>query len=359
MPTSRDAGLPKPAFLITIDTEGDNLWARPRTVATENARFLPRFQQLCERHGLKPTYLTNFEMAVSPVFQGMAKDGLRRQTLEVGMHLHAWNSPPLRPLTADDMQFQPYLIEYPDEVIAEKVAFMTSLLEAEFGVRPISHRAGRWSMNSTYLRVLHEHGYRVDCSVTPYVSYQDHPGDPKGPGGTDYTTYPAEAYFLDLHDLRRAGASDFLEVPMTILPAHPRIDRALALLGRNGPLRRAFLRRERARPRWLRPRGWNRAEMLQVLETAQAEKRSYVEFMLHSSEFMPGGSPTFATAESVENLYADLEAVFSAAGRTFQGATLGEFYVTACERAGRVRTSRVPGPGGGVPSGAGRRAASG
>ena len=53
----------RPRFLITIDTEGDNLWARPRAISTKNAHFLPRFQALCERHGLRPTYLVNYEMA--------------------------------------------------------------------------------------------------------------------------------------------------------------------------------------------------------------------------------------------------------------------------------------------------------
>ncbi len=35
-----------PRFLITIDTEGDNLWSLPREITTSNAKFLPRFQNL-------------------------------------------------------------------------------------------------------------------------------------------------------------------------------------------------------------------------------------------------------------------------------------------------------------------------
>ena len=34
---------------FTIDTEGDNLWSRPRTITTCNSRYLPRFQALCKR----------------------------------------------------------------------------------------------------------------------------------------------------------------------------------------------------------------------------------------------------------------------------------------------------------------------
>ena len=57
-------------FLISIDTEGDNLWKWQvgDIVTTENAKYLPRFQSLCEKYGFKPTYLTNYEMAMDSFF---------------------------------------------------------------------------------------------------------------------------------------------------------------------------------------------------------------------------------------------------------------------------------------------------
>ncbi len=63
-----------PAFLITIDTEGDNLWQKHDSITTENARYLPRFQQLCEKYGFKPVYLTNYEMAIDPFYIEFARD---------------------------------------------------------------------------------------------------------------------------------------------------------------------------------------------------------------------------------------------------------------------------------------------
>src|ERR1700693_4850545 len=97
------AGIIPPRFLITIDTEGDDLWAAPRTVTTRNARFLARFQAVCETHSLKPTYLTHYQMARCPDFQEFGRDLLRRETGEIGMHLHAWDTPPVVPLTEDDL----------------------------------------------------------------------------------------------------------------------------------------------------------------------------------------------------------------------------------------------------------------
>lgn len=77
----------QPSFLITIDTEGDNLWSRPRVITTRNAAFLPRFQALCEKFGLKPTYLTNYEMAISQEFVEFGRDSLRGGAAEIGRSL--------------------------------------------------------------------------------------------------------------------------------------------------------------------------------------------------------------------------------------------------------------------------------
>ena len=49
-------------LLITIDTEADNQWDVSRGISTENTLYLPRFQELCERYGFIPTWLTNWEM---------------------------------------------------------------------------------------------------------------------------------------------------------------------------------------------------------------------------------------------------------------------------------------------------------
>ena len=72
-------------FLITIDTEGDDLWAKPQTITTHNSKFLPRFQQLCERFGQRPTWLVNYDMALCPDFQALGRNMLGRDAGEIGM----------------------------------------------------------------------------------------------------------------------------------------------------------------------------------------------------------------------------------------------------------------------------------
>lgn len=318
---------PRPAFLITMDTEGDNIWSAPRKITTQNARFLPRFQALCEKYGLKPTWLTNWEMVQCPEYCAFAADALRRGQCEIGMHLHAWNNPPIEPLTEDDYRYLPYLIEYPERLMREKVRVVTDALRERFGRPMYSHRAGRWGFNAMYARILADAGYLVDCSVTPHTSWRNSPGSPSGAGGPDYRGFPETAYFMDLDDIRRAGASSLLQIPMTILPS--RLPRALEplrdALSKSRLMRGAF-KAVFGAPRWLRPDGKNRQTLLGVLRECLAQGRDYVEFMLHSSELMPGGSPHLASEESIERLYEDMEALFAEAAQHCVGLTLSEYY---------------------------------
>ena len=321
----------RPSFLITIDTEGDDQWSRRGEVTTENARFLPRFQELCERYGLKPTYLTNYEMAKSPAFQPFGREVLRRGTAEIGMHLHAWNSPPHKPLTTDDRRHAPYLIEHPEAVMREKVGYLTALLEDTFAVKMTGHRAGRWSFNETYARVLLENGYETDCSVTPHISWENDLGDPNGAGGTDYTAFPERPYRVDLGNISREGDGPLLEVPMTIVAGAP-WRRTVGGMFPAASLPGRVAGRLDPQVRWLRPTGRNRKAMRKIVEQAVAERREHVEFMLHSSELMPGGSPGFPRARDIEVLYSDLDALFQSAGSLCRGTTLSEFQRQFCAR---------------------------
>ena len=312
------------------------MWANPRTITTENAKHLGRFQSLCETYGFKPTYLTNYEMALCPFYHEFAVDASRRGAAEIGMHLHAWNSPPLVPLTADDFRFQPYLTEYPEPVIREKIHVMTCTLEERFRIRPTSHRAGRWAFNEAYARLLSEAQYKVDCSVAPKTSYKQHMGDPRGTGGPDYTHFPDLPYFLNLDHICEPGNSLLLELPITIMDFKPSWARGISRRSLLGRVVNCLYPAE-AR---LRPNGNNLDTMLRIVRRAVREKRSCVEFMLHSSEFMAGGSPTFPDTQHIETLYQHLEELFSEAHKSFAGATLTEFYQALTQaRAGAGSTA--------------------
>ncbi len=300
------------SFLITIDTEADNQWDFDHEISTECAKFLPRFQELCEKFGFKPTWLTNYEMANDDFFCHYMKEKLDDGLCEIGMHLHAWNTPPDYALKKT-LRERDYLIEYPVEVMDAKIATMTDLIERNFGSRPVSHRSGRWTTNQEYFKILKKYGYKVDCSVTPHVDWTNCVGV-TGIAGSNYLKCPEKPYYI---------YEDILEVPMTIRRKHMFVwERPYSLY----TLCREMKRFVFGRNQWLRPDGSLLEKPLMKLVDIVSAENQYLMFMIHSSELMPAGSPNFKTAESIERLYEIIEAVFRKATLLgYKGKTLKEY----------------------------------
>ena len=171
-------------------------------------------------------------------------------------------------------------------------------------------------------RAVADEGYQVDCSVCPHVSWAGMKGDPAGPGGPDFRRFPDHPYRLDLDRIDRRGDSHLLEVPMSVLRS--RLHR-IAPWAYVTPLLRRFAWSRGPDRLWLYPDGRNDGVVQAVLDEALASGRPYVEMVLHSSELMPGGSPSTPDEASAERLFAQLEALFSRAQASFQGMTLTEF----------------------------------
>jgi hypothetical protein len=274
-------------------------------------------------------------MAKDDFFVDFSKDALRRNACEVGSHPHAWNSPPIYNLTSDDMLFHPYLFEYPEDVIREKLKVLTGLLEDVFERKMQSHRAGRWGFNAVSARILAEFGYKVDCSVTPYIKWNVEarpPSDPPCPN-LDFRNFPNEAYFPDGEDISRSGSLPILEIPVSLIPDYGRF-----LGGAYSILPEFFRRNIRfffGRPvKWFRPHRIHR-EMMKVAKVKLCEKSDYIMFMIHSSELMPAGSPNFRNTQDIENMYAQIEEAFQyLADHGVEAATCYEYYQHFTSRVG-------------------------
>ncbi len=281
-------------FIITIDTEGDNLWEwkEGKLLETRNAEFLPRFQDLCNKYHFIPTWFCNWEMVNDSEFVSFANENLKAGRCEIGMHLHAWNTPPYYELPRGENAGLSYLTEYPEDVMREKIITMTNSIEEKFGKKPVVHRAGRWGMNNAYFKILHEMGYIADCSVTPYVDWTTSVGQTPDFTGPDYSMEEPVISF-------RQG---IIEIPVTTLWSE-----------------------EKARAFWLRPNRKNLDEMLYLIEQYVQSDCDYLMFMLHSSEMMPGGSPTFKTEGGIEILYEHLEIIFKEISRNYTGTGLEEY----------------------------------
>lgn len=270
-------------FLITVDTEGDNLWRNMSSRnsveyrhTVSNGRYLPRFQQLAERYGFVPTYFVDYEMSYSPDLIDMASCAAGQGRLEIGMHMHAWTCPPWYGLKGEISN--PYITEYPKELVSMKVKTLTDRLREAFHRDITSARSGCWGINEDYVDALLFENYIADCSVTPGIDWREDLGQ-TGCQGPDYSKSGKQPYIL-----KQDGKRTLFEIPVTI--------------GEHG-----------ARKIWLRPNGSNLQEMKALAKAHQQD--DYLEFMIHSSELMPWGSPSFRSKFAIEKLYLDMEDLFS------------------------------------------------
>lgn len=303
----------KKSFIITIDTESDNQWDKDSELTTYNAKYIPRFQKLCEKFGFKPVYLTDYSMANNDEFIKFTRERLKSNKCEVGMHPHAWDTPPFYKYDNYEDN-KPYLKEYPEQIIYSKLLNLTKELENKFEMKMVSHRAGRWAIDKTYMKILGELGYKVDCSVTPGVNWQNQKGAIEG--GSNYVKFPNTSYIIEKSD-------HILEVPVSVRKMF-----FMPIRTSNGykTFIRDIIKSVIGKQVWLRPSINSEAEISCLLKKIEKQDNDYLEFMMHSSEFMPKGSPYFQSEEEIDNLYQDLEILFEKIAQRYEGKTLSEYY---------------------------------
>ncbi len=295
-------------FLITVDTEGDNQWNiyHGENIHTENAKYIPTFQKICDEFRFKPVYLVNYEMICNDYLVDFFREQLMMGKCEVGMHLHAWNSPPLY-LLNEKYNGNPYITEYPKDIIFQKMEYLTKLIESRVGVRPVSHRAGRWATNNIIFNVLAELGYEVDCSIVAGCDMSKYPGRSTNVG-FNYKNVADKPYMIN---------ASILEVPMVV-------KKYRTIAGKN--IKSKMKNILFGKDLWFRPALSTVKEMKKHVDEKTHQESNYLEFMIHSSELMPGGSPYFKTKREIEQEYKDIRAIFEYVYKKgFIGKTLKEY----------------------------------
>lgn len=299
-------------FIITVDTEGDNLWDyhNGEIITTHNTHFIPRFQELCNKYSFPPVYLTNYEMINDKDYVNYMKGIVNANQCEIGIHVHAWNNPPYYDLGVG-ITDNSYLIEYPYDIMRKKFATTYNLIYDKIGLRPVSHRAGRWAMNDYYFKILNEFNILVDCSHTPHIDWSSSKG--ANIGGPDYRNINSKPSFI----------GEVLEVPVSVLPTKEKVDMGIKSLLYH------LLKRKTIpyKTIWLRPAQSSLNDMKRLVKKFNNDENvNYLEFMIHSSELMPNGSPYFPTEKSIEKMYADMECLFEHVSKLgYIGCTLKEY----------------------------------
>lgn len=340
----------RPALLITIDVESDNLWARREAITFDNLRQIPRLQAFFERHGVKPTYLLSYPVATSAEGRALFEPMSRSSAVELGSHMHVWTTPPLRPVTAQDHSYCPLATEIEEPLLREKLVAVTDAVANLSGRSPRSHRAGRYALDGRSLRILEELGYTADTSVTSLQEWKE-PSHTGGVRGPDFRSAPLEPYFPSPENICAPGNSAVLEIPVSFFLSRP-LPRGIALrlarLPRNNNLLRILRWSGLARHSWLRPgREVNGRTLVGVASALLAAGIPVLNVMFHSSEMAVGTSPHTPTEASVEDSFAQLEALFRYAVHEagVQPMTMSEFAAAYAPlltpaRAGRERLAQ-------------------
>lgn len=300
----------KKYFIITIDNEEDNQWNPTAPETTINARYLQRFQTLCESFSFKPVYLTTYNMGQDPEFANLAIKALKNGNCEIGMHLHAWSTPPEYELKKVNSE-RPYLIEYPKDIMKKKIEILHESLTNKYG-EITTHRAGRWAMNANYFEILGRYGYNCDCSVTPGKKWTKNVGA-TGLAGPDYSNAQNIEYYVN---------DKMLEVPVTIRKLHYFDPHKVCSLRE---IAREASHLIRGKQIWMRPSYSSLFEMKYLADYIAKSDEEYLMFMIHSSELMPGGSPYYKTEDDIEELYLTLHDLFKYIAKNYEGITLKEF----------------------------------
>lgn len=302
-------------FILTIDTEGDNQWDHGRELAVENIKFVPRFQELCNKYNIRPTYLVTSEVCEDRFAQEIFRDYISSGKAEAGAHLHSWTTPPFfdkEGYRLNDVH-HPFATELPEKLINEKLRHLTDQIESAFGRRPVSFRSGRFGFNENLARILSANSYVVDSSVTPFTNWSVSKGIPGIKGGPDFSDKLPFPYNYSF------PGNSLLEIPVTILPT-------VFPLNRNNRITRFYFKNADEmllfrqikkyffpnQPLWLRPFEWTTGKhFLELIDEAARIKLPFLVMMFHSSELMPGCSIYRKDKASVEKLFELLESFFN------------------------------------------------
>jgi hypothetical protein len=310
-------------LVVSLDVEADNQWEHGIPLTTRNVDSWEWFQELCERHGVVPTYLLTTEIVADDRARELLSAWQARGAAEVGAHLHPWSTPPFMDVPGlrrnDDRHA--FLSQLPDDLVREKVQALTRQIREAFGFTPTSFRAGRYGFDKRVAGCLAEAGYVVDTSVTPLVSWAHSQGMGGGTGGPDFTRFSSEPF-------RIAGTGDpgLLEIPVTVMQTYRVYERFPALWRASRWLparavRKILLRRwVQAQPMWLSPYPYYGVRDLALVWRRAEEAGLDVAVMkLHSSELMPGGSPYRPDAASIRDLRSCLDGFFTCVRRSGGG----------------------------------------
>ena len=279
-------------FVLTVDTEEEFDWTKPLDRTDHTVDTVPRlrkFQQFCEGCGVVPIYLVDYPVATSPIAVEVLGDALKAGRAEIGIQLHPWVSPPHEEEVNQRNSFAGNL---PPDLERAKLMTLRDTIEANFGVKPLIYRAGRYGVGQATAGILADAGVAVDTSVRARFDYS-------AGGGPNFRDLPVRPWWID-----RAGG--LMELPLTtvywgmlrqlgpwLYPLLWRVPRLRGALAKIALLERIPLT----------PEGVTIEEAIRGIDIAVDEGLPVLVFSFHSPSLAPGFTPYVRSEQDLDLFY--------------------------------------------------------
>ncbi len=305
----------RPILLVVVDTEEEFDWLKPlnrNNTSVRAMRSIGRFQGICDRYGIRPTYAANYPVVTQPDGIEPLREIFDNKRAVLAAHVHPWVNPPHTEEVCEKNSFSGNL---PYELEKEKLLLLLNAQEKAFGIRPKAYKAGRYGVGPNTVDILHELGINIDLSVCPPMDYR--PGH-----GPDFSCHPAEPVWIE-------AKTRILEIPITGAYigfmhslGHPfyRLLTARSLQWAHLP---GIAARLRAFDRLLlSPEGYTSAEHRYLTQTLYHRGVRTFTFSLHSPSVVPGCTPYVRSKAELQKFFDTCQRYFDFFFNEMNGITM-------------------------------------
>ncbi|MCL2122755.1 MAG: glycosyl transferase family 1 [Desulfovibrionaceae bacterium] len=328
------ASIPSVELVLSIDVEEEGLFrgAYARTKpSVSNVAELARLSPLLEEFALPLSLLCTHSVFADAAACRHLAAMCARYRVEVGAHLHHWNTPPA---AAGGEEKQDYESpgRVPAKLLAARLASLFASGRAFLGKELTSFRMGKWDMHRWHWPLLAEAGVLVDASVRP-LHY--------APQGPDHFAAPADPYVVNVQD------HAILEVPLSCQPLCACLRRLRPSVGTGSAVRRRLAASVQKwgvlallpvyHPLWM---------MKVVTKQHLARGGKALSLTWHSSELLAGVTPHLPDSLSVERFLGKIRAYLHwlTGWASVQGRTLDDLRQTWNTENSRPHTGMAGAP---------------
>jgi hypothetical protein len=296
-------------LVVTVDTEEDN-WGKYHLskYSTENIENIIRFQDLCIKYEIKPTYLLTYQVAYQEKSVRILREIAENDLCEIGTHPHPWNTPPYDETRSEENSM---LCNLPPDLQYKKIESLHETIIKNFDLFPLSFRGGRWAFNEGVAKIICQMGYKVDTSIIPFFNWAPH-------YGIDFSrAFPSPYRFSVDNIFKLSSNGELLEVPASV--GFNRVNFEMCCRVFNTVTEKPFtylkiegiLRRLKLLKRiTLSPEDTDDGGMIELAKVMLKRNQKILNMFFHSPSLMRGHTPFIKTKSDEKEILRRIESFF-------------------------------------------------